>query len=283
MSRGSAGSEASGTDLGSCCCGIPYAAGTSTTQDGFLRFPEVLWRHRRTLAWAGLLVVSLGLVLVALRSSPSVLQSVGQAVPSRGSQHWILRWLDSYGLPLAFGAILIGGTGVPVPANLLVLALGASAAEGRQSAAWVFFVVFIALVVGDVLGYFVGSWGGRLLIRRMAHFLGWDEQVPRAREAVQRRGWIAVFLTRWLLSPLCIPCNWVCGSMGYPLQRFIVAGALGEGLFVGIYLLLGMAFSEQIERIAELVGSAGLWLVGIAVAGFLIWRVCLASMDRVPI
>lgn len=189
-----------------------------------------------------------------------------------GRQHWILRWLDRYGLPLVFGVMVVAAAGIPLPANLLLLAMGASAAEGQQSPWVVSAVALSGLVLGDHLGYLVGGWGGRWLVRRMAGFLGADEQLPRARKTVQERGWMAVFLTRWLLLPLGSPCNWVCGSMGYPLRRFFSADVLGEAIYVAIFLLLGMAFSDQVDIVARWVGRVGYGLVGVLLAGFLVWR-----------
>jgi membrane protein DedA with SNARE-associated domain len=81
-----------------------------------------------------------------------------------------------------------------------------------------------------------------------------------------------VFLSRWLLLPLGSPCNWLCGSLGYPLRKFFVADVLGEALYVGLCVFLGVTFSEQIEGVAGLIGKTGAWLVGLALAALLVWR-----------
>jgi len=242
------------------------------TRDESLPSFELLSRHRRTILIVVLVGLGVFLVLNGMRSFRALQQVFDGSAPDAGGRHWLLRWLDAYGLPLVLGAMVVSAAGVPLPSNLLLLAMGAAAAEGRQSAVVVFGVALAGLVAGDHLGYLIGWWGGRWLVRRIAHLVGSDEQLARARDAVQRRGWTAVFLTRWLVSALGSPCNWVCGSVGFPLRRFFVADVLGETIYVGIYLSLGMAFSEQVDDIARMGGTAGLWLAGVLLFGVLAWR-----------
>jgi membrane-associated protein len=237
-----------------------------------LPLPGLLSRHRRVVLLVGLLLLGVVLFFAGKRSLHGLRQLFDGPAPPAGDRHWLLRWLDSYGLPLVFGVMVVAAAGIPLPANLLLLAMGAAAAEGKQSAWVVFGVALAGLVLGDHLGYLVGDWGGRWLVGRLAGLLGAEEQLPRARETLQERGWMAVFLTRWLLLPLGSPCNWVCGSMGYPLRRFFVADVLGEGLYVAIFLLLGMAFSEQIDRVARVAGTAGYGLAGLVLVALVAWR-----------
>lgn len=237
-----------------------------------MHIPHLLTRHRRAIL-LGLLVLLLAvLVLTGAQAVRAVQPLLGGSAAPTGDGHWILRWLETRGLPLVLGLMVVAAAGAPLPINLLLLAMGAAAAEGRQSLALAFGLALAALVVGDHLGYLIGWWGGRWLVRRIAHLVGSDEQLPRAAKTVQEHGWRAVFLTRWLLLPLGAPLNWVCGSLGYPLRRFFSADVLGEAIYVAIFLALGMAFSDQVESIARVVGAVGIWLVGLLLAAFVAWQ-----------
>jgi membrane protein DedA with SNARE-associated domain len=192
--------------------------------------------------------------------------------PPANGESWFLHALDVYGLPLLFGVIVIAAAGIPFPVSWLLLAMGASTVQGEQSIPLLVGVALAAAVLGDHLGYLIGWGGGRWLIRRIARFLKSEEQIRRAQETVRRRGWMAVFLSRWLVLPLGSPCNWICGSLGYPLRRFFVADLLGELLYVGLCVALGVLFSEQIEAVAGLISKAGMWTVGLIVALLLAWQ-----------
>lgn len=240
---------------------------------------DLLTRRQRVI-----IVTMLILILVWLLIFGGQLYQAGRqlfdepAAPST-EQPWPLRALDQYGLPLLFGAIVVAAAGVPLPVSWLLLAVGASAGQGQHSIAWVVGVALVAAVLGDHLGYLIGWAGGRWLVRRVARLLKSEEQIPRVQETLRRRGWMAVFLSRWLLLPLGSPCNWVCGSLGYPLRRFFTADVLGEALYVGLCVFLGVTFSEQIEGIAGLIGRGGAWLVGLAVAVLLGWWLLRRASD----
>ena len=234
--------------------------------------PHVLTRHKRAILIGLLVLLVAALVLTGAQALRAVQPLLDGSAPASRGEHWILRWLETRGLPVVLGLMVVAAAGVPLPVNLLLLAMGAAAAEGEMSLAVAFGLALAALVAGDLAGYGIGWWGGRWLVRKMAHLTGSDEQLPRARKTVEEHGWMAVFLTRWLFLPLGSPCNWVCGSVGYPLRRFVVADVLGEALYVAAFLALGWAFSEQIESIARVVGTVGLWLVGLVLALFVAWR-----------
>jgi membrane protein DedA with SNARE-associated domain len=232
----------------------------------------ILHRRRRTVILTMLILTIIWLLIFGGQLYQAARQLFDEPVASTGEQPWFLEAIDNYGLPLVFGMVTVAAAGVPLPVSWLLLAVGASAAQGNYSIAAVVGTGFAAAVIGDHLGYLIGWSGGRWLVRRMARMLSIEEQLPKAQDALRRRGWVAVFLSRWLLLPLGSPCNWLCGSLGYPLRKFFVADVLGEALYVGLCVFLGVTFSEQIEGVAGLIGKTGAWLVGLALAALLVWR-----------
>ncbi|MDP9313056.1 MAG: VTT domain-containing protein [Chloroflexota bacterium] len=205
-------------------------------------------------------------------------QPAGEA----SEQPWLLQALEQYGLPLLFGGVTVAAAGIPLPVSLLLLAVGAAAGQGQYSVALVIGVALVAAVLGDHLGYLLGWSGGRWLVQRLARLLKSEEQLPRAQATVRERGWMAIFLSRWLLLPLGSPCNWICGSLRYPMGRFFVADVLGETLYVCLTVFLGVTFSAQIEGVATLIGRLGLWFVGLSLAAFLGWKVLRRSSSTLP-
>jgi membrane-associated protein len=133
-------------------------------------------------------------------------------------------------------------------------------------------------VIGDHLGYFIGTWGGRPLIRRIEQFFGSAAVLEHTSTAMQRWGWGAVFFSRWLLTPLGSPRNWICGMTGYPLRSFFLADVLGEAVYTVLLVTLGFLFSDQLEYIGALLGVVGPWLMGV----FIIVAVGVVSAIAAP-
>jgi membrane protein DedA with SNARE-associated domain len=222
--------------------------------------------RQRTITITMFILILIWLLLFGRQLYQAGLQLFDTPVPATPGEPWLLQALDVYGLPLLFGLVMIAAAGIPFPISWLLLALGGAAAQGELSIAWLVTVAVVAAVLGDHLGYLIGWIGGRWFVRRIARLLKREEQIRRAQDTVRRRGWMAVFLSRWLVLPLGSPCNWICGSLGYPLRRFFVADVLGELLYVGLCVVLGVMFHEQIEGIAGLMSRAGVWMVGLVVA-----------------
>ncbi|CAN5657536.1 DedA family protein [soil metagenome] len=183
----------------------------------------------------------------------------------------LLSSLVVYGLPLIFLIVLTASAGVPLPATLVVLTAGALVQQELLSMTWVLIICLVAAVVGDHLGYMIGRWGGRPLIRRMARMLGGEASIERAVNSTQRWGWWAVFFSRWLITPLGAPCNWTCGMMDYSVYTFFLAVIIGEAIYVTAMVYLGFIFGDQLEYISQLIGSLGPWLLGIGVVAIVLW------------
>lgn len=176
----------------------------------------------------------------------------------------LLSSLAVYGLPLLFGTMVIAGFGVPLPIVLMLLTAGALAQQKLLALPNVIGVAILAAIIGDHLGYAVGRWGGRPLFMRLNR----DEALlQRALDAMERRGWWAIFLSRCLFTILGSPCNWACGILGYPLLPFFVAELLGKTLYITAVVLLGFIFVDRLEAVGQAISSFSLWLLGVVVIG----------------
>jgi membrane protein DedA with SNARE-associated domain len=71
---------------------------------------------------------------------------------------------------------------------------------------------------------------------------------------------MGVFLSRWLASPLGPYINFTSGLTRYNWSRFLFWGALGEAIWVSLYIGIGYAFSAQAQAIADMVGNV-IWLL----------------------
>jgi len=188
---------------------------------------------------------------------------------------YLLSTLGVYGLPVLFGALLVGSAGVPVPASLLLVAAGSFVDQGELGLWQTLSLAAAGAVVGDNVGYAVGRWGGRRLTGRLGRLVGGESKVSAAEAWLKRRGGLGVFLSRWLLTPLGPVVNLTAGASQYPWPRFLIFDVLGEALWVTLYVLLGKLFSDRVQELSDLLGDftwALLGLVAAAVLGALLFK-----------
>ncbi|NML72718.1 DedA family protein [Rhizobium sp. S-51] len=185
----------------------------------------------------------------------------------------LLALLPLYGLPLLAAVTALSCLGLPLPASIVMMLMGAFAAAGDFNLAGVFSTALAAAVLGDQAGFLIGRFGGSAVIRRLSGTPARKAALARAEERIASRGAIAVFLTRWVLAPLGPYVNLIAGATAYPWHRFTVFGVAGEVFWVGGYTGLGVTFSDNIMEIAEIAGSLSGFLAAAAIAALLGWRI----------
>jgi membrane protein DedA with SNARE-associated domain len=118
-------------------------------------------------------------------------------------------------------------------------------------------------IAGDQLGYWAGRGFGAPLLARLRRDPARDKLLGRAVAIMDRRGIMAVFLTRWLFSPLGPWVNLTAGSTGYGWHRFTASGVAGEAVWAGLYVGAGYAFAGNVEAASEMLGS----MLGVVAGG----------------
>jgi membrane protein DedA with SNARE-associated domain len=154
---------------------------------------------------------------------------------------------------------------LPIPASLVMLTSGALAASSDLDLALAVMAALGGAIAGDQLGYAAGRrWGGGVL-DRAGGSPSRAAIVAQARASLDRSGTQAVFLSRWLFSPLGPWINLAAGAAGMPWLRFTPPAILGEAVWVGLYIGLGFGFADSIGRLADIGGAATGLLAAMAV------------------
>ena len=124
---------------------------------------------------------------------------------------------------------------IPVPTSVLLISAGALTGTGHLQLAEMAAAAVVGASMGDLVAF--------LLARRLQPWLARPGRrgavLARAQALVARRGASAVFLSRWLITPLGPASNYVAGAAGLSLPRFMAASVPGEAIWVGIHLALG--------------------------------------------
>lgn len=193
----------------------------------------------------------------------------------------MLLWLTLYGLPVLFGLLVATSAGFPFPAMLLLVASGSFVEQSEMKLWQVLLMGSAGAIVGDQLGYLIGRIGGRSLVRSITTRMGGADQIRRAEEFSKRWGGAGVFLSRWLVTPLGPWINVTSGLAEYSWPRFVLWGALGEVLWVVIYVMLGIVFSDQVQNLVDVLGNLA-WAILGALATIIMGWIVIQYFRRNP-
>ena len=181
----------------------------------------------------------------------------------------------SWGWVVLFLATFLSCLALPVPSSFLMLAGGAFASSGDLSLSEVLIAPFVGAVLGDALGFWIGQRAGRHLTDLRTSTLG-----QRAEIFLENRGAMAVFLSRWLFSPLGPYVNFLAGGTVLSYRRFLVPDLTGEAVWVTLYVTLGYMFVGQIAQIADGLGDALGMLSALAVTALLARELFRAARNK---
>lgn len=169
---------------------------------------------------------------------------------------FFLQSVPVYGVWLILLTTFLSCLALPVPSSLIMLVGGAFIASGDLSAATVVGGAWAGAVAGDQTGFFIGRIGGRHVTEKLGGAEKRKQLLAKADDYLLRWGGLAVFLTRWLLSPFGPYVNFIGGGANFSWPVFSISSALGEATWVSIYVTLGYAFASQISQVSDITGSA---------------------------
>ena len=191
---------------------------------------------------------------------------------------WLLGLVPTYGPILLMIVSFLGCFALPVPASMMLLAAGGFVAAGDLSLWMTALATFAGVAVGDQAVYFAGRRGGEGLIARLGRRAA---PIERAKDMLLRRGAVAVFLSRWLVSPLGPYVNLAAGVAGVRWAVFTISGMLGIAVWVGLYLGLGYGFAGNLEAASQAaVKYLGFIAAGAAAVGLGLWLRARLAADR---
>ena len=170
---------------------------------------------------------------------------------------------------------------LPFPASIIMLAAGGFAAAGDLVLWQVVAAAVGGAVAGDQIGYSAGRYGGAALVDGIAASPARGKVIAKACGVMQARGAIAVFLTRWLFSPLGPYVNVMSAAMRHSWAQFTLWGFAGEAVWCGLYVMMGRSFAGNLEAASTMLTSVlGFVAAGTAMLGLGWWLITLARKDR---
>lgn len=164
--------------------------------------------------------------------------------------------MQDFGYFGLFLLLLIENLFPPIPSEVILPLAGFLVGRGE----FVFVGALLASTAGAVVGalilYALGRWGGRTLVLRYGRFLRvTDKDLDRADGWFDRYGnWIVLLarLIPGIRSIVSIPA----GTLEMPLLQFTVLTTIGSALWNTLLIGLGVFLGRNWEVVSERVGAA---------------------------
>lgn len=195
-------------------------------------------------------------------------------------------YLNGYGYPLLFVVIFVESFGVPAPGQTLLITAAVLAGHGKLNIALVCLTAFLAAVIGDSIGYWIGLKGGHRLILRFGKYFGVGApQINRIETAFARfGGWFVTFAR--FFEVLRQVNGIVAGTAEMPFKRFLLFNATGAVLWVAVWGLGPWRLGKHVQRIAQYYDEAStifIVVLIIVLVGLLLWVISHHLRARRPL
>lgn len=143
---------------------------------------------------------------------------------------------------LIIGAIVFAESGLLVgfflPGDTLLFTAGFLASQGVFPLAAVLLVIFLAAVIGDNVGYYIGKKGGPRLFTKKDGVIFRHEHIQRAEEFYEKHGGKTIILARF--TPIVRTFAPVVAGVGNMDRKlFVIYNLVGGALWTISLVLLG--------------------------------------------
>lgn len=180
---------------------------------------------------------------------------------------WLLTQIINYGAPILGVIVFFGALGIPFPATIIVIAVGAFCRQGFLSWPSTGLIALTCVVLGDCLSYAMGYYAREPVLRRFRDSDKWIQ----AENAFQRWGGMSILLTRFLITGVAVPVNLIAGTGSFPFRRFLLYDLAGEIIWIFGYGGLGYLFGSQWEAVGTFLSNISGLLLGLLILGVGIW------------
>jgi membrane-associated protein len=195
----------------------------------------------------------------------------------------LMVWVIVLGFVFTECAFIVG---LFLPGDSLLFAAGVVLAQhdGGGWHAWgLSIAAMVTAVVGNMVGYYIGQKTGHVIIARRGGRVLNLENLAKARDFLDRRGFLAIVLARWIpwirtFAPL------IAGAARMDRRKFLIATSVGGLAWVPTLVLLGYYGAGLVEDIPW-IKAVALWgSVAFFVGGTLygVWRYR-QEMHRPPV
>ena len=186
-------------------------------------------------------------------------------------------WLDRYGYGVVFATVGVEGFGIPAPGQTVLIAGALSAtAQTRIQLEPLVLIAFLASVLGNSVGYGIGRWGGRSLLKRLRFS---EDHVRRIEQGFTRYGGGLIVVSRFF-DGLRQLNGITAGILKMPWWTFTLYNVAGAALWVGCWGVGVYALDEHWHAILSAIRMLNPWVALISLCAALLFFEGIRLSDR---
>lgn len=165
--------------------------------------------------------------------------------------------LLQHGYLFVFGYVLTVGIGLPIPADPLLLLMGALVGDHHYSFMPSLVSAVVGALIGDVVWYEIGRFRGRSVLALLCKVtLEPDTCVRKTESAFAKGGGSALLVAKFVPGMSLLSVS-LAGVSKMDYWRFLAADAAGCVLWASAYLVVGQIFHHQVDAVILWLGLFG--------------------------
>jgi membrane protein DedA with SNARE-associated domain/rhodanese-related sulfurtransferase len=177
----------------------------------------------------------------------------------------IIHLLQTYGLLIVFGIVLLEQIGLPIPAMPILIVAGALAADGEISWPACIAVSLAACLISDYFWFRAGRFYGKRILRLLCKIsLSPDYCVSQTEDKFRRHGSKSLIVAKFIpgFNTIAPP---LAGAMGTSTPHFMAFSVAGGLLWSGTGVGAGAYFHASVDKVLDTLETMG----GAALIGLL--------------
>lgn len=183
----------------------------------------------------------------------------------------LLDLISRHGYMLVFLIAFGESCGLPLPASLAFVAAGAAVAAHVLSGSAVFAGSVIAILIGDLLLFFLGRYTGWAILAGLCRIsLNPETCILRSAESFYKRGRLTVLFAKFIpgINTMAPP---LAGSMKMRPSQFLQFDTAGACLYVFVYGTIGFLSRDFVVKLTQRVQSVSHVLAEIILVALVIF------------
>jgi len=162
--------------------------------------------------------------------------------------------------------------------NVIILG-GFFVARGYFNFWVVWLMMFLGDILGDIMWYYVGYFGGKKIIDKMGRFFSIKKNFLKVKNFLEKRGGKVIIFIKFTAG-LCLAMLITAGTVRMEFKKFLKYDIIGSIGWVTFAFGLGYFFGESYELLSKYVHRMGFVVTGIIIAAFIIIKIIQKSVAK---
>lgn len=183
----------------------------------------------------------------------------------------LLSMMARHGYALTFVLLLAEAIGLPFPAAIALVAAGAAVASHTLSGPGVFLAAMVALMIGDIIQFWLGRVAGWALLGFLCRLsMNPETCILRSAESFYKRGKLTLLIAKFIpgINTMAAP---LAGSMKMRFGQFLRLDMAGALIYSGTYLLVGFISRDFLAATLKGFHVAGRVMEAIVIVAFMVY------------